>query len=443
MSKTSPLIFASLMTACGALPMASSVWANTVVESDQPVPSQTVLAQTNAIATESVDDFNPPNDADTVPSDANMEDQLSLDDEELANSPDDANIEDIPIDQIRQFVETFQLVKKNYVDNVSNDQLFEQASHGLLEGLDPYSRYLSDEQYQQLMQFTEGQIAKIPFQLNYVPEQHQWQIAGIANGSDAYELGLRNGEVVEKINNNAVQYVDQRTVDNLLTGSLGSVVKLKIKRGNRSVIADVVRDQALNYDVEPYLTDERILVLKIKAFQQDTVPQVQRLLSTYQQRAPIRGVIIDIRDNPGGLLSSAVELADLFLEKGLIVSTKGRIEAAQQFQALASQDPITYPVAILQNRFSASASEVFSAALKENQRATVFGETSYGKGAVQKLFPLQQGAVQLTVSHYFTPNGEMIEGKGIEADRKLNMSDQQMDRQIQEQASNQFGRMIP
>lgn len=442
MSKTSPLIFTSLITTLGMLPM-TSVWANPNAVSPPIQQSQTVLAQTDSAVTDSVDDFNPPNDADTVPSDANMEDQLSLDDEELANSPDDANIEDIPIDQIRQFVETFQLVKKNYVDNVSNDQLFEQASHGLLEGLDPYSRYLSDEQYQQLMQFTEGQIAKIPFQLNYVPEQHQWQIAGIANGSDAYELGLRNGEVVEKINNNAVQYVDQRTVDNLLTGSLGSVVKLKIKRGNRSVIADVVRDQALNYDVEPYLTDERILVLKIKAFQQDTVPQVQRLLSTYQQRAPIRGVIIDIRDNPGGLLSSAVELADLFLEKGLIVSTKGRIEAAQQFQALASQDPITYPVAILQNRFSASASEVFSAALKENQRATVFGETSYGKGAVQKLFPLQQGAVQLTVSHYFTPNGEMIEGKGIEADRKLNMSDQQMDRQIQEQASNQFGRMIP
>lgn len=442
MSKTSPLIFTSLITTLGMLPM-TSVWANPNAVSPPIQQSQTVLAQTDSAVTDSVDDFNPPNDADAVPSDEKMADQLSLDDEELANSPDDANIEDIPIDQIRQFVETFQLVKKNYVDNVSNDQLFEQASHGLLEGLDPYSRYLSDEQYQQLMQFTEGQIAKIPFQLNYVPEQHQWQIAGIANGSDAYELGLRNGEVVEKINNNAVQYVDQRTVDNLLTGSLGSVVKLKIKRGNRSVIADVVRDQALNYDVEPYLTDERILVLKIKAFQQDTVPQVQRLLSTYQQRAPIRGVIIDIRDNPGGLLSSAVELADLFLEKGLIVSTKGRIEAAQQFQALASQDPITYPVAILQNRFSASASEVFSAALKENQRATVFGETSYGKGAVQKLFPLQQGAVQLTVSHYFTPNGEMIEGKGIEADRKLNMSDQQMDRQIQEQASNQFGRMIP
>ncbi|MFC3903345.1 carboxyl-terminal processing protease [Acinetobacter marinus] len=442
MSKTSPLIFTSLITTLGMLPM-TSVWANPNAVSPPIEQSQTVLAQANATSTDSVDDFNPPNDADTVPSDANMEDQLSLDDEELANSPDDANVEDIPIDQIRQFVETFQLVKKNYVDNVSNDQLFEQASHGLLEGLDPYSRYLTDEQYQQLMQFTEGQIAKIPFQLSYVPEQHQWQIAGIANGSDAYELGLRNGEVVEKINNNAVQYLDQRTVDNLLTGSLGSVVKLKIKRGNRSVIADVVRDQALNYDVEPYLTDERILILKIKAFQQDTVPQVQRLLSTYQQRAPIRGVIIDIRDNPGGLLSSAVELADLFLEKGLIVSTKGRIEAAQQFQALASQDPITYPVAILQNRFSASASEVFSAALKENQRATVFGETSYGKGAVQKLFPLQQGAVQLTVSHYFTPNGEMIEGKGIEADRKLNMSDQQTDRQIQEQASNQFGRMIP
>jgi carboxyl-terminal processing protease len=237
--------------------------------------------------------------------------------------------------------------------------------------------------------------------------------------------------------------LDQRTVDSLLTGSLGSIVKLKIKRGNRSVVADVVRDQQLNYDVEPYLTDERILVLKIKAFQQDTVQQIQHFLNIYQQRTAIRGVMIDVRDNPGGLLSSAVELADLFLEDGLIVSTKGRIEATQQFQALASQDPITYPVAILQNRFSASAAEVFAAALKENQRATIIGETSYGKGAVQKLFPLQHGAVQLTVSHYFTPNGEMIEGKGIAVDRKLNMDDQQSDREIQDQASNLFDRIIP
>jgi carboxyl-terminal processing protease len=432
MPNTSPLLLVSLMTVCGVLP-SSALWAQSDTTQNNPQPDTVLNTNSND------EDFR------TAPSDVSqsIDDQLSLDEEELSTQPDDANIEDIPIDQIRQFVETFQLVKKNYVDNVSNDQLFEQASHGLLEGLDPYSRYLSNEQYQQLMQFTEGQIANIPFQLVYVPEQHQWQISGISNGSDAYELGLRNGEVVERINNNAVQYLDQRTVDSLLTGSLGSIVKLKIKRGNRSVVADVVRDQQLNYDVEPYLTDERILVLKIKAFQQDTVQQIQHFLNIYQQRTAIRGVMIDVRDNPGGLLSSAVELADLFLEDGLIVSTKGRIEATQQFQALASQDPITYPVAILQNRFSASAAEVFAAALKENQRATIIGETSYGKGAVQKLFPLQHGAVQLTVSHYFTPNGEMIEGKGIAVDRKLNMDDQQSDREIQDQASNLFDRIIP
>ena len=271
MPNTSPLILVLLMTACGVLPN-SALWAQSDTTQNNPQLDKELNSNSND------EDFR------TAPSDVNqsIDDQLSLDEEEHSTQPDDANIEDIPIDQIRQFVETFQLVKKNYVDNVSNDQLFEQASHGLLEGLDPYSRYLSNEKYQQLMQFTEGQIAKIPFQLVYVPEQHQWQISGIANGSDAYELGLRNGEVVERINNNAVQYLDQRTVDSLLTGSLGSIVKLKIKRGNRSVVADVVRDQQLNYDVEPYLTDERILVLKIKAFQQDTVQQIQHFLNIYQ-----------------------------------------------------------------------------------------------------------------------------------------------------------------
>lgn len=364
------------------------------------------------------------------------EDDLTLSEDEQVEDQD--AVEDIPIEKIRNFVETFQIVKNNYVDQVTDDELFEQAMHGLVEGLDPYSRYLDAQHYQQLIEFTEGEIAEPQFRLIYNAEQQNWLLSEIVNNSEDYRQGLRNGQIVERINSVNVQNLDERAVKNLLTGSQGSVLTLRIKSQNQLRSIDVIRHQKINYDVEPFLTDDRILVLKIKAFQQDTTKEVQRLIQDYQQQAQIRGLLIDIRDNPGGLLSAAVDLADLFLEQGLIVSTKGRIEPVQRFQALPSQNPIHYPIAILQNRFSASAAEVFSAALKEHKRATILGETSYGKGAVQKLFPLKQGALQLTVSHYYTPNGHLIEGKGIAPDEVLNMNPMMIDQQIMSQAITSF-----
>ncbi|KAA8733160.1 S41 family peptidase [Acinetobacter qingfengensis] len=350
-------------------------------------------------------------------------------------------IEDVPIEQIQNFIEAFQLIKQNYVAPLDNSELFENAMHGLVEQLDPYSRYLDAEHYKQLVEFTEGQMAEPQFSLRFNASQNNWKINGVARNTENYRLGLRDGQTVERINGVNIQTLDQRTVKNLLTGALGSVLSVRIKIEDKTQVFDVIRDQKLNYDVQATFTDNHILIIKIKAFQQETTQQVEKLLNTYQKRN-IRGLLIDIRDNPGGLLSAAVDLADVFLEQGLIVSTKSRIEPAQRFQALPGTYPITYPMAILQNRFSASAAEVFSAALKQHQRAIVLGETSYGKGAVQKLFPLKQGALQLTVSHYYTPNGQMIEGKGIEADESLNMNTNMNDQQILSQALTAFDRYI-
>lgn len=339
-------------------------------------------------------------------------------------------VEDVPIEDIQRFVNVFLSVKDNYVEQVSNQQLFENAMQGLVEHLDPYSHYLSRERYQQLLRFTEGQVARPEFNVGFDPASKQWQIQNLSPKSEYYKTGLRNGMLVERIDGLRVQDLEERRVKTLLLGMLGTSVKLYVREGEQIHILDVLRTEKQSYAVEPFLTDEKILVLKIKAFQQDTTSQVQTFVRTYQSQADVKGLLIDLQDNPGGLLSAAVDLAGLFLEKGLIVSTKSRIEADQQFQAFSSQDPISLPIAILQNRYSASAAEVFSAALKENQRAIVLGETSYGKGAIQKLFPLAQGdALQLTVAHYYTPKGHLIDGKGIEPNIALNMQQSEKQRQ--------------
>lgn len=355
----------------------------------------------------------------------------------------DEDVEDVPIEQIRNFIETFQVIKDNYVEGVSNNVLFENAMYGLAEHLDPYSRYLDAEHYQQLLEFTEGQIAEPQFKLIFKPEQQQWQLSNIVANSDNYRKGLRNGQVVERINSTPIQTLNERSLNSLLSGALGSALSLRVRIDNKLRNIEVIRDQPQDYNVEPFLTDERILVLRIKAFQQETSPQVQEAIKVYQQRTNnIRGILIDLRDNPGGLLSSAVDLADLFLEQGLIVTTKGRIDAPQKFQAFPSHSAFEYPIAILQNRFSASAAEVFSAALKEHKRAVVIGENSYGKGAIQKLFPLTQGALQLTVAYYYTPSGQLIEGKGVAPNTLLNMNTAQTEQQVLQQALSVFEKTL-
>ena len=319
---------------------------------------------------------------------------------------------EIPVASIQEFVQIYGIVKDNYIQDKNDDALFQQAIQGLVSGLDRYSRYLSPEDYKQLREYTEGDLASIDFDLQFDPRLKQWVVQGLSADADSAKQGLRNGVTVYKIDDQVLSSLNQEQVRQLLSGAVGST--LMIQLSPQSPAVRLVRNTKLDTEIKSSLHNNQVLVLQVKVFQQDTANEIKRLIESYSDKR-LKAVLFDLRNNPGGLLSAAVESADLFLNQGVIVSTKSRAEGNQQFQALPSFEFQNLKVGVLINNRSASAAEVFTAALKEHNRAWVVGEKSYGKGVVQKLFPLSNGsALQMTVSQYFSPSGQMIEGRGVQ-----------------------------
>ena len=220
--------------------------------------------------------------------------------------------------------------------------------------------------------------------------------------------------MVDKIDHQSLKELNHVQVQELLTGSIGSTMLVQLDEQRPPV--SIVRNKKIEADTQAQLLHNQVLLIKVRVFQQDTANQIKHLIEDHASNR-LKAVLIDLRNNPGGLLSAAVESADLFLNQGVIVSTRSRSEGDQQFQALPSNDFQNLKIGILINQRSASAAEVFTMALKEHGRAWVVGEKSYGKGMVQKLFALPNGAaLQMTVSHYYTPLGHMIEGQGVTPD---------------------------
>ena len=323
---------------------------------------------------------------------------------------------DVPVESIQEFVQIYGIVKDNYVTEKSDDALFQQAIRGLVSGLDRYSRYLTAEEYKQLLQYTEGDLASVDFTLRYDATQQHWVIQNLSSNADSAKQGLKNGDSLFKIDNQELKKLSPDQVNNLLTGSVGSTVSVQRAVGQPEIM--LVRNKKVETDLQAQMLSNQVLLLKVRVFQQDTANEIKRLIEEHSTPR-LKAVLIDLRNNPGGLLSAAVESADLFLNQGVIVSTKSRSESDQQFQALPSFEFQNLKVGVLINHRSASAAEVFTAALKDHSRAWVIGEKSYGKGVVQKLFPLSDGAaLQMTVSHYYTPREQMIEGVGIQPNQQ-------------------------
>lgn len=326
---------------------------------------------------------------------------------------------EIPVESIQEFVQIYGIVKENYIEEKNDQALFELALQGMVAGLDPYSHYLSANDYSELIQYTEGEIATVDFELEYDQQQQQWLIAGLESQADSAKQGLRNGVTVFKIDDQEVKNFNQDQVNALLTGPIASSLDLQLVDKSQKI--RIVRSKKIDTQIQSQLLTNQVLVLKVKVFQQDTANEIKNIIEQYANDTP-KAVLIDLRNNPGGLLSAAVETADLFLEQGLIVVTKSRTEGEQQFQALPSNEFKNLKLGVLINQRSASAAEVFTAAMKAHKRAWVIGEKSYGKGMVQKLFPLSNGsALQMTVAHYYTPNNQMIEGSGIQPNQSYAM----------------------
>jgi carboxyl-terminal processing protease len=333
---------------------------------------------------------------------------------------------EVPVESIQEFVQIYGIVKDNYVDDKPDNALFQLAIQGMVSGLDRYSRYLSPDDYKQLIQYTEGEIATVDFELEYNQQHQQWVIAGLQPNADSAKQGLRNGVTVFKVDNQEIKNLNHDQVNSLLTGAIASSLTLQLAANSQELT--IVRNKKIDTAIQAQMLSQKVLLIKVKVFQQDTANEMQSIIEQYNSEHP-KAILIDLRNNPGGLLSAAVETADLFLNQGLIVITKSRSEGEQQFQALPSNELNDVKLGVLINNRSASAAEVFTAAMKVHKRAWIMGEKSYGKGVVQKLFPLSNGAaLQMTVAHYYTPNGQMIEGLGIQPNQsyamQLGMSEQ-------------------
>jgi len=324
--------------------------------------------------------------------------------------------ERVPIESLRVFASVYERVRQNFVEPVTDEQLFDNAMAGLLSRLDPYSEFLDPQSYTRLLAFTEGDIAHTGLQVKSVADV--WQISQVAANSPAADTGIQVGDQLLRIDGKSTRTLNQQDIEQMLRGAIGSSVRLTIGRqAQRSREVSIRRIAPEAHEVRYTIRSDGIVVLSMRAFQAHTGEQVLEVLDPLHQRGALRGLILDVRDNPGGLLSSAVEVADYFLSGGLIVSTKGRGEPEQRYQAVSAQRFAEVPIMVLINRYSASAAEVLAGALQDQARATIVGETSYGKGSVQKLWPIEGGrAVKLTVSRYYTPKGRMIEGSGIVPD---------------------------
>lgn len=332
-----------------------------------------------------------------------------------APAPVTAAEPEVPVAELRRFAQVYEQVRKNYVDELPDERLFDQALRGLLEGLDPYSDYLDAKSYSSLVEFTEGELAHTGLYLKNI--NGQWQIERIDGQSAALRVGLKVGDVVTRLDGKSLKSLNQRDVDQLMRGASGSQLTMAVG-GSRS---RDVRIQRLVPDIQPVqgrLESDGIAVVGIHAFQTQTAAQVLDLLDGWQKQGQLKGIVLDLRDNPGGLLATAVDLGSNLLNNGrLIVYTQGRGEPEQRYQSLSTSRYVGIPMVVLINRYSASAAEVLAGALQDHKAATIVGETSYGKGSVQKLWPLGDGrAIKMTVARYYTPSGRMIEGKGIEPD---------------------------
>jgi carboxyl-terminal processing protease len=328
----------------------------------------------------------------------------------------------VSLDDIRNFSRVYEVVRQAYVEKVDNKTLMKAAITGMLSGLDPHSEYLDREGLTQLNEDTTGQYSGLGIEV--LQEDGGLRIISPIDDTPAARAGIKAGDSIVKINGTVI---DPQNVDSMfdqLRGKPGSKITLTIVHANSDKLIDLpmVRENIAVSSVKVRELEPGYAYVRISQFQDDTANDLDKKLGELiKKNGPQKGAVLDLRNNPGGLLTAAVGVSDDFLDSGIIVTTRGRLQDANMsFSAHPGDQLSGAPIVLLTNNGTASAAEIVAGALKDNHRALIMGQRTFGKGVVQTVLPLDADhAVKITTARYYTPNGTSIQAEGIKPDIAL------------------------
>ena len=323
-------------------------------------------------------------------------------------------------EKIDLFGEVIEKIKKDYVDDVNESKMMDSAINGVLQSLDPYSAYMSPELFNEMQTDTRGEFGGLGIEIGM--ESGVVKVISPIDDTPAEKAGIKAGDYIVKIGNEQVQGKSLMEAVKLMRGPVGTSIELTIRRKNVKkplefkITRKIIEIKSVNSEI---LGDKKNLgYIRLKSFNENSDKQFLSIVKKFEKDSKINGYILDLRNNPGGLLTQAINITDFFLDDGEIVSTKGRkVSETRKFFARKGDQIKGKPIIVLINNGSASASEIFAGALKDHKRAIILGENSYGKGSVQSIIPLRNGGgMRLTISKYYLPSGDSISEVGVTPD---------------------------
>jgi len=323
-------------------------------------------------------------------------------------------------EKIDLFGEVLENIKKEYVDDVDQAEVMDSAINGVLQSLDPYSAYMSPELFKEMQTDTRGEFGGLGIEIGM--EGGVVKVISPIDDTPAEEAGIKAGDYIVKIGKDQVQGKSLMEAVKLMRGPVGTSIDLTIRRKNVKkplefkITRKIIQVQSVSSEI--ISKEKNIGYIRLKSFNENSDNQFLKSIKKFEKNSKIKSYIIDLRNNPGGLLTQAINITDFFLDDGEIVSTKGRnISETRKFFARRGDEIKGKPIIILINNGSASASEIFAGALKDHKRAIILGENSYGKGSVQSIIPLRNGGgMRLTISKYYLPSGKSISEVGVTPD---------------------------
>ena len=320
--------------------------------------------------------------------------------------------------KIDLFSEVLNKINKQYVDDVNQSEMMDAAINGVLQSLDPYSAYMSPEMFENMATETSGEFGGLGIEVGM--EAGVVKVISPIDNSPAYKVGVKAGDYIVKINEIQVQGKSLSEAVELMRGPVGSDIEITVRRrGERKALTFTITREIIEVaSVKTEIKDKNVGYIRLTSFNENSSDQIKKKLGEFKKNKNIEKYILDLRNNPGGLLSQAIKISDFFLENGEIVSTKSRKNSENRKWFAKKGDIINGDtILVLINYGSASSSEIVAGALKDHKRAILIGEATYGKGSVQSIIPLDnKGAIRLTVSKYYLPSGDSISDVGVVPD---------------------------